>query len=963
MSVGVASVITVRSGLFHRLLGQAPADQVILDDQVLVVRDATTTPYALAEVRSLHSWAGLVGRRLALTLENGQRVALAAGVSHHAAEQFATAFLERHAMDRTGRHRRISEAMPKLQLAAAALHGLISGEQYLSRSRLHHWRQEHGTGLPHDIAAQDLDLSASMRKTLAKLRWACQDPAALANAYNVRYVGQQLAKFAGFFDKVEAQPLTDRQRLAVVRDEDRNLVVAGAGTGKTSVVVARVGYLLQTGHAESDDVLVLAFARKAREELQQRLQDRIGRELEVRTFHSLGLTILGKAHGRKPSLSKAAEDEREMDRRLGRYLDELLRDPRTTRRLIHFFAYHLRPSPPVSQFKTADEHYRHLRAHGVRTLRGELVKSQQEVELANWMTLNGIAYEYEARYRAAETADATHRAYVPDFYLPEHDIYIEHFGIDRNGHTAPYISAAAYSEQMQWKRMLHTQHGTTLIETYSYQFTEATVFDDLKSTLEAHGVQLRPISADELHMLLVQSNELRPLVTLLKTFLHLYKSTDTTIKALLERAAVSTETTRAEAFIAVFECVLQRYQTDLQTEDAIDFDDMIREATKAVQAGEFRSPFRHLIVDEFQDIAAGRANLIRALLDQVPDSRLLVVGDDWQSIYRFTGSDVGLMTRFESHFGPTARTDLDVAFRYPTNLLEPSAHFITRNPEQLSKQLIARTAGEGKAIRVRHKRQEERQEVLRSVLEEISNDLSGGRGTVLILGRYRHTIEGLPGPLTREFPQVSIEARTVHAAKGLEADCVVVLDVNCGRLGFPSEVADDPLLELVLTQSRGFAHAEERRLFYVALTRARRNTYLICDEGSPSPFITELAEPCYEMYVQIETTGYATASCEVCGGRLVRRSGPHGLFWGCSNFPYCRAKGTPCGFCGGTLIRQGRRFHCNRAGCAYDAEICPQCGTGALHIKVGRYGHFWGCSAWPGCEYAHSEAKNLSGRA
>ena len=88
-----------------------------------------------------------------------------------------------------------------------------------------------------------------------------------------------------------------------------------------------------------------------------------------------------------------------------------------------------------------------------------------------------------------------------------------------------------------------------------------------------------------------------------------------------------------------------------------------------------------------------------------------------------------------------------------------------------------------------------------------------------------------------------------------------------------------------------------------------------------SPFVTELTEPGYAPYVEVEATGYAPAPCPACGGALVRRSGPHGDFWGCSNFPYCRAKGTPCGRCGGTLVRRDDRFACNREGCDYDARV------------------------------------------
>jgi DNA helicase-4 len=245
------------------------------------------------------------------------------------------------------------------------------------------------------------------------------------------------------------------------------------------------------------------------------------------------------------------------------------------------------------------------------------------------------------------------------------------------------------------------------------------------------------------------------------------------------------------------------------------------------------SPYRAIIVDEFQDISIARAKLLKALLRQDPLNRLFAVGDDWQSIYRFAGSDISIMRSFSEWFGHSEQVSLDRTFRFGQPLSDRAAHFVCQNSFQLPKTVISTVVREGAAITIVAK-SKEASDPLRIALESIVQRKSQQRVSVQLLGRYNFNKPRDVAPLRGEFPNLSIEFKTVHGSKGLEADFVVVLDVVGGRYGFPSEISDDPVLSLVLAEAEVYPNAEERRLFYVALTRARVGVYLLTDNPQSS---------------------------------------------------------------------------------------------------------------------------------
>ena len=213
-----------------------------------------------------------------------------------------------------------------------------------------------------------------------------------------------------------------------------------------------------------------------------------------------------------------------------------------------------------------------------------------------------------------DTATPEHRQYKPDFYLPDHAIYLEHFGIKRDGTTAPFVDCVKYQEGMKWKRDLHQMNGTKLLETYSWEKTEDVLLTALETKLQRANVTFKPISAAEVMRLLYDGTTLDPLAKLTGTFLSLFKSSGQSLADLYDKLVGGDS--RSRSFLDVFAPLLDKYEELIKARGEIDFDDMITLAVDYVKHGKYRSPYKYIIVDEFQDIAVGRANLVIALRNQ-----------------------------------------------------------------------------------------------------------------------------------------------------------------------------------------------------------------------------------------------------------------------------------------------------------------------------------------------------------
>jgi len=735
--------------------------------------------------------------------------------------------------------------------------------------------------------------------------------------------------------------------------------LAGAGTGKTSTMIGRAGYLVKAGKASPETILMLAFARKAADEMEQRIQEKLGIEkLTVKTFHSLGKQIITQVEGVVPAINKMAEDGHLRARFVDEQIQRLMQDEQYKSRIVKYFLYFTYPYKSIFGFKSLGEYNQYLLENEIRTFQGELVKSFEECEIANFLFRQGIAYQYEANYEV-NTSGPDYRAYQPDFYLPDYAIYIEHFAVNENNQTPSFIDQDKYLEGMAWKRELHEKHQTKLIETYSYLKSQGILTQTLSEKLQQAGVTFKPLANNELLASLNKFGQVSKFSQLLSQLLGLFKAAYLNMKSMVSLAQQDEDHERMQAAAFLFEPIYESYQQELNKTHTIDFDDMIGKAIEYVESGQYQSPYRYLLVDEFQDISASRARLIKGLLNQKPENSLFCVGDDWQSVYRFTGSDVSITKDFSKYFGYTAASVLDKTFRFNNKIGDFSAQFVMRNSSQIQKQINSHQQVEHTAVSLIKTNQD--QVGLQAALSAI-NAKTKDKASVLILARFNFKKPELHD-LKQQYPQLKCQFMTVHASKGKEADYVIVLGMEKGNHGFPSEKAIHPLLELLLPKAEAFKHAEERRLFYVALTRARHHVYLISDANKASHFIRELVKDQYEMLTdEFIGDGFqekvADISCSHCKtGYMLARDSQYGSFFGCSQYPLCDNTQTACDWCGSGLKEQGRFRVCENKRCDFVEPVCPKC-NGTLSLRKGPYGQFWGCSHYrKGAEFScgHTE--------
>ena len=709
--------------------------------------------------------------------------------------------------------------------------------------------------------------------------------------------------------------LTQEQAQAIATDEDCTLVLAGAGTGKTAVIIAKIAHLVRNQGVTPGSILALAFNRKAALEIRERMPNDL-KGVTVSTFHSFGLRTIADSRT-APTISKLATDDFAYLKAINEIVQEMLRDPNLSRITLDLISSMSAEYRSPFDFEDPAEYYQYVRDVELRTLGGDLVKSFEELTIANFLNENGVEFNYEAPYEI-DTATSQHRQYQPDFHIPQKNIYIEHFAINKEGQAPPGWNQ--YVTEMEWKQQIHARHQTTLVETYSWQHRDGTLLETLKTKLEELGVEFYPVPTEELVKQLSRER-INWLAHLLGGFLHHVKSGCLPREEINRRGQNARDLERTRKFLQVFHSTRERYEGILRTENAIDFHDLINSATEIIRSNKCDNPFTHVLVDEFQDISSGRMAMLEALLKD--GLAYFLVGDDWQSIYRFAGSQVGLLHDCDQYLGHTERKNLTHTFRFGEGILEPSSRFIQQNPEQTKRQLTTEKKDEGIIVIAARNQQEG----LNQAVTEIMERNEGRRPSILVLARY-HSRNQLMRGLRIKAP-AQLEFSTVHSAKGRESEYVIVLDLEDSRYGFPCMAEDDPLMELVLPPVHGkpFPHAEERRLFYVALTRAIRSAYLITNSRIPSPFVREILTTSHE----VEKRDELTPTCPKCPrGSLAPSMSGENLR--CSNFPRCEHTAPRCPDCrlGYVIIRDGKG-ECSNPACAATPRICPRCADGILN--------------------------------
>lgn len=499
-------------------------------------------------------------------------------------------------------------------------------------------------------------------------------------AHNQAWTDAMLTQYADFFSTVESSPLNPAQARAVVNGEQSLLVLAGAGSGKTSVLVARAGWLLTTGEAVADQILLLAFGRKAAQEMDERIQERLHtRDITARTFHALALHIIQQGSKKVPSISKLEND----------------------------------------------------------------AQARQALFIKTW------------RQQCSEKK----------------------------------------AQAKGWRQWLEEELG--------WEVPEGSFWQDDKLARRLGSRLDRWVSLMRMHG---------------GTQAEMIESAPEAIRDLFSKR------------VKLMAPLLKAWKTALKEENAVDFSGLIHQAIIILEKGRFVSPWKHILVDEFQDISPQRAELLSALRAQNKHTSLFAVGDDWQAIYRFSGAQLSLTTAFHHYFGEGDRSDLDTTYRFNSRIGEIANRFIQQNPHQLAKPLNSLRPGDKKAVTL----------LADDQLEPLLDKLSGYAKPderILVLARYHHLKPAALEKAATRWPKLQLEFMTIHASKGQQADYVIVLGLKEGSDGFPAPARESVMEEALLPVPEDFPDAEERRLLYVAITRARHRVWLLFNKEEPSVFV------------------------------------------------------------------------------------------------------------------------------
>lgn len=749
-----------------------------------------------------------------------------------------------------------------------------------------------------------------------------------------------------FFDNFMNIKLDDEQRLSIIHDEKSSLVVAAAGSGKTLTIAAKVAYLIKFQQVDPSRILLITFTDKACKEMSKRVSKAINKEIQALTFHKFGLSILTEKNGFKPSIC----DENTLNTIIDDFFNQDLFEQKVfTQTFIELFSYYLTGYKDESDYESTTDYAIDMKGSDLETmkskhyssdkerntLKGEKVKSLAELQIANFLFMQGVQYEYEPKYKH-NTATKDHRQYQPDFYLPEYDVYVEHFGIDRDG-NARWLNKKAevkYLSGMIWKRKVHEEYHTKLVETYSYEASEGVLIEQLKSRLEKHNVVYQELDNKSLILSMMNQNQnyLAEFKKLINTFIVLLKESGLThieSEKLLAKFRTSHKVNkiRAALFLKLITPIFDKYQDHLKRNVYIDFSDMINESIKYV--GLYANKYDYVIIDEYQDISESKSKLVDAVI-KASNAKLFAVGDDWQSIFRFAGSDLYQFTSFEERYPMSLILKIQKTYRSPQEIIDLSSSFVLNNKAQFKKDIVA-TRYRKDSIHLYAQKKESLVYAIGEIIEHIKQIHESHE--VIILGRYNFDLDNQTLYQVRSaFSEFDINFSTIHKAKGLEADHIILINNRNDVLGFPSKIQDDEILSMVLSHEEDYPFAEERRLYYVALTRARHTLHLLV-QSNESIFIKEIKKQPKLITLHNFDIEEGKYSCPRCDGFLVKRfDSANNTFYGCSNYPYCEYSVS------------------NNVSLDFR---CTECGDYMVERR-GKFGMFLGCASYPDCNNTYS---------
>jgi len=484
------------------------------------------------------------------------------------------------------------------------------------------------------------------------------------NRLNKKYIKNELKDSDYILSNINGYSLDKEQRIAVITDECANLIVAGAGSGKSLTMVGKIRYLIERKNIKKDEILCISFTRDASLNLENNIQKNYNYNIKVYTFHKLSLEIL------------------------------------------------------------KNNNYR----------------------ISNIDTLEYIINEY--------------------FYIVQYT-----------------------NIKYKIKKILN------MIDTpYKY---------------------------------ILKSKELINFKKLILTFINLFKTNNYKLEYFLKIK-------KQRDLIRIIIDIYLLYEEELSSTNSIDFNDMIILATKYVKKYGIKK-YKYIIVDEYQDTSYIRFLLLKEIINQTK-AKIICVGDDYQSIYRFNGCDLNMFLNFKKFFGYTKVLKINNTYRNSQELINVAGKFIMKNKRQLYKKLKSNKSIK-KPIKIMYSNN----------LEKLLDKIIYNYNNILILGRNNFDIDKyfkVDNNGYFIYKNIKIRYLTMHASKGLEEECVVIINLSDDILGIPNKIKDSELLKYVNKYIDKYPYEEERRLFYVALTRTKNEVFLLVNKKNMSVFVKELIKDC-----------------------------------------------------------------------------------------------------------------------
>jgi DNA helicase IV len=663
--------------------------------------------------------------------------------------------------------------------------------------------------------------------------------------------------------------LNSNQQSAVESTDKRLLVLAGAGSGKTKTLLQKIIYLIEEKGVSPNEILAITFTKNATNEMidrliisadktgeyEQLLQDKhIRRQqrdmmrlyhqrkykwvdgLTVKTFHGFCYGVLrnfgvNEFDNKFRVISDEKRDEEKdlLNRVAPETVFEVFHkllilqcdDPiyllRLKRHILDYFVDRIH----------IEKHYENRAAKfskPYRTLNGTLVRSKSEQFIADWFYRHSIRFEYEPKLNIR---DFTFR---PDFYLPDANLYLEH------------VSGKSYN--MRHKEEQFKKGNILFVKTFDGMTNDSALINHtlekiLKNRLPAGYLRSNPLNFTEEFNTF--HKEVKDFVAQVMRITNMVKVENQPLEKVELRAAKD-QHERIREFYALAMPVIEKYLAYCTDKSYLDFNDLISRTISLFKnykdiAKKFKTRYRYILVDEFQDVNNLQVELIKLML--TPETQLFCVGDDWQSIYGFRGSNVNYIIDFEKHFKDARTITLDLNYRSTQNIVGASNEVISHNKFKVDKALKASQKSEHKIVVFSGNDEEEN---LRFCHERVSELLESGISVEDILILYRRKKMAEPFFQRLRDDNIRVQFKTIHAAKGLEARVVFILGLTEGYGGFPDIWMEDRIFQVIKKANHDLLLEEERRLFYVAITRAKEKLFLITEKGNESSFLREIPE-------------------------------------------------------------------------------------------------------------------------